>query len=28
VVEWLEKLPLSQFCSLMGIDETQLVFVE
>lgn len=28
VVEWLEKLPFSQFCSLMGIDETQLVFVE
>lgn len=28
VVEWLEKLPFSKFCSLMGIDETQLVFVE
>jgi hypothetical protein len=27
VVEWLEKLPFSQFCSLMGIDETKLVFV-
>jgi transposase len=26
VVEWLEKLPLSQFCSLMGIDENELVF--
>lgn len=26
IVEWLEKLPLSQFCSLMGIDETQLIF--
>lgn len=28
VVEWLEKLPFAQFCSLMGIDETQLIFVE
>ena len=28
VVEWLEKLPFSQFCSLMGIDEAQLIFVE
>ena len=28
VVEWLEKLPFTKFCSLMGIDETQLVFVE
>lgn len=28
VVEWLEKLPFQQFCSLMGIDETQLGFVE
>jgi len=27
IVEWFETLPLSQFCSLMGIDETQLVFV-
>ena len=27
VVEWLEKLPFAKFCSLMGIDETQLVFV-
>ena len=26
VVEWLEKLPFSQFCSLMGIDENELVF--
>lgn len=28
IVEWLEKLSFSQFCSLMGIDEAQLVFVE
>ncbi|MHA1938889.1 MAG: IS630 family transposase [Candidatus Thorarchaeota archaeon] len=28
IVEWLEKLPFSQFCSLMGIDEDDLVFVE
>ena len=28
VVEWLEKLPFSKFCSLMGIDEAQLIFVE
>ncbi len=28
VVEWLEKLPFSKFCSLMGIDEAQLVFVD
>lgn len=28
VVEWLEKLPFSQFCSLLGIDDAQLVFVE
>jgi len=29
IVEWLEKLPFSTFCSLMGIiDDTQLVFVE
>lgn len=27
VVHWLEKQPLAQFCSLMGIDERQLVFV-
>lgn len=27
VVQWLEKQPLAQFCSLMGIDERQLVFV-
>jgi transposase len=27
IVEWLEKLPFSTFCSLMGIDEAQLVFV-
>jgi len=26
-VQWLEKLPFEQFCSLMGIDESQLVFV-
>jgi hypothetical protein len=28
VVAWLEKLPFSQFCSLMGIDDAQLVFVD
>lgn len=28
IVEWLEKLPFSKFCSLMGIDEAQLIFVE
>ncbi len=28
VVEWFEKLPFAKFCSLMGIDETQLIFVE
>jgi hypothetical protein len=28
VVEWLEHLPLSQFCSLMGIAEAQVQFVE
>jgi transposase len=28
VVEWLEKLPFSKFCSLRGIDEAQLVFVK
>ena len=27
IVEWLEKLPFAQFCSLMGIDENDLVFV-
>ena len=27
VIEWLEKLSFSQFCSLMGIDENELVFV-
>ena len=27
IVEWLEKLPLSKFCSIMGIDEAQFVFV-
>ncbi len=27
IVEWLEKLPFSQFCSLMGINEDDLVFV-
>ena len=27
VMEWLEKLPFSQFCSIMGIDENELVFV-
>jgi hypothetical protein len=28
IVEWLEKLPFSKFCSLMGIDEAQLIFVD
>jgi hypothetical protein len=28
IVEWLDKLSFRQFCSLMGIDEQQLVFVE
>jgi hypothetical protein len=28
IVEWLEKLPFSKFCLLMGIDEAQLVFVQ
>ena len=28
IVEWLEKLPFSTFCSLMGIDESQLIFVQ
>ena len=27
VVEWLEKLTFAQFCSLMGIDDSQLDFV-
>lgn len=27
VVEWLEKLPFAKFCSLMGIDEAQLIFM-
>jgi len=27
VIQWLEKLPFSQFCSLMGIDENELVFI-
>jgi hypothetical protein len=26
-VHWLETLPFTQFCSLMGIDERQLAFV-
>lgn len=28
VVEWFEQLPFAKFCSLMGIDETQLAFVQ
>ncbi len=28
VVDWLTKLPFSQFCSLIGIDESTLIFVE
>lgn len=28
IVAWLEKLPFSKFCSLMGIHEAQLVFVD
>jgi hypothetical protein len=28
IVAWLETLPFSQFCSLMGIDETELKFGE
>jgi transposase len=28
VVEWLEKLSFAKFCSLIGIDEQLLVFVE
>lgn len=27
IVDWLKNLPFSRFCSLMGIDEAQLVFV-
>ena len=27
IVEWFQKLPFSQFCSLMGINEDDLVFV-
>lgn len=27
VVHWFEKYPLSKFCSLMGVDESQLLFV-
>jgi hypothetical protein len=27
-VDWLERLPLPQFCSLIGIDDSQLVFVQ
>ena len=27
IVEWLERLPFAQFCSLMGIDENELVFL-
>ncbi len=27
IVDWFETLPFSKFCSLMGIDDTQLVFV-
>jgi hypothetical protein len=27
VIQWLEKLPFSQFCSLMSIDENELVFI-
>jgi transposase len=27
IVEWVEKLPFSKFCSVMGIDEAQLIFV-
>jgi len=27
IVNWLSKLPFSRFCSLMGLDETQLQFV-
>ncbi len=27
-IAWLEQLPLAQFCSLMGLDESQLVFIQ
>jgi len=27
IIKWLEKLPFAKFCSLMGIDEHELVFV-
>jgi len=27
IIAWLEKLPFSAFCSLMGIDEAELVFI-
>ena len=27
-VNWLEKLPFAQFCSLMGLDERELAFVD
>ena len=27
VVNWLSKLPFSRFCSLMGLDDSQLLFV-
>jgi hypothetical protein len=27
VMEWLQKLTFSQFCSIMGIDKSELVFV-
>ena len=27
VVEWFETFPISRFCSLMGVDETPLIFV-
>jgi transposase len=28
VVKWLEKLPFAKFCSLMGIDEEQVLFIQ
>ena len=28
IVEWLDKLSFKQFCSLMGIDEQHLIFIE
>jgi hypothetical protein len=27
VVDWLIKLPFAEFCSVMGIDEADLVFM-